>query len=52
MNIEELKREIEYLKQENNRLKAGIKHYKRGMYKIICTASECRNSDKWNYKDE
>lgn len=39
----------EKLEKENERLKQGIKHYQRGMYKIISVATECRNSKQWNY---
>ena len=36
--------------KEIERLKQGIKHYQRGMFSIINTATECRNNKKWNYK--
>lgn len=38
-------------KKENERLKQGIKHYKRGMDKIISVANECSKSKMWNYKE-
>lgn len=37
--------------KEIERLKQGIKHYQRGMFSIINTATECRNNKKWNYKE-
>lgn len=40
------------LKAENERLKQGIKHYQRGMFKIISVATECRNSKQWNYDNK
>lgn len=46
---EEWAEKCEELKKENERLKQGIKHYQRGMYKIISVATECRNSKQWNY---
>lgn len=42
----------EKLEKENERLKQGIKHYQRGMYKIISVATESRNSKQWNYEDK
>jgi hypothetical protein len=36
--------------KEIERLKQGIKHYQRGMFSIINTATECRNNKQWNYK--
>ena len=46
---EEWAEKCEQLEKENERLKQGIKHYQRGMYKIISVATECRNSKQWNY---
>ena len=42
----------EKLEKENERLKQGIKHYQRGMFKVISVATECRNSKQWNYKEK
>ena len=42
----------EKLEKENERLKQGIKHYQRGMYKIISVATECKNSKQWNYREK
>lgn len=50
--LQELREEIKKLKKENERLKNGIKHYQRGMYKIKSIAEECRNNKEWNYKDK
>lgn len=54
---EELKKQLKQAEQklaekdkEIERLKQGIKHYQRGMFSIINTATECRNNKKWNYK--
>lgn len=47
-----LNKEIDKLKKENERLKQGIKHYQRGMFKIISVATECRNSKQWNYDNK
>jgi len=44
--------QLKRLEKENERLKQGIKHYQRGVYKIISIATECKNSKQWNYEDK
>jgi len=49
MECNEKQKTINKLEKENERLKNGIKHYQRAMYKIKSIAEECRNSKEWNY---
>ena len=41
---------VKRLEKENARLKNGLKHYKRCLYKIISIANECTNSKMWDFE--
>lgn len=49
-HIAELSEANERLEKENTRLKNGLKHYKRSLYKITSIANECTNSKMWDFK--
>ena len=49
--IKELQEKLKFKEKETERLKQGIKHFKRGMHHIINTANECRNNKEWEYKE-
>lgn len=50
--IKELQEKLKFKEKETERLKQGIKHFKRGMHHIINTATECKNNKEWDYKEK